>query len=93
MIGYMKILKIDLKIKEVCKVIMKSNRRALLDEISEYHFACVELNLYLDNNPNDKNALNLYNSYIEKYMQAKRDYKNRYGSDSYPWSWDNEFYK
>ncbi len=29
---------------------MSLNRRELLERISEYQFACIELNLYLDNN-------------------------------------------
>ena len=35
---------------------MESDRRALLNQILEYHFACIELNLYLDNNPDDEDA-------------------------------------
>ena len=87
---------------------MKSNRRELLARISEYHFACIELNLYLDNNPNDINAIQSYNEYIDKFMQAKCAYEDEYGPltnfgyvpSSYswqwvdnPWPWDNEFYK
>ena len=36
---------------------MESDRRDLLNQILEYHFACIELNLYLDNNPDDEDAL------------------------------------
>ena len=39
---------------------MSLNRRELLERISEYQFACIELNLYLDNNPRDKKALDSY---------------------------------
>ena len=45
---------------------MKSDRRALLDKILEYQFACIELNLYLDNNPNDERALCQYDIYSNK---------------------------
>lgn len=89
-------------------IVMKSNSRELLDRVLEYHFACIELNLYLDNNPDDEYALNVYNEYSHKFMQAKCDYEDEYGPltnfgyvpDSYPWQWvynpwpwDNEFYK
>lgn len=30
---------------------MRLTRRELLDAILEYNFACIELNLYLDNTP------------------------------------------
>lgn len=86
---------------------MKSNRLELLNTLLEYQFACIELNLYLDNNPNDQNALRSYNIYNHKFMQAKSAYENKYGPltnfgyvpDSFswqwvcePWPWDNEFY-
>ena len=75
-------------------IVMKSNSRELLDRVLEYHFACIELNLY--------------NEYSHKFMQAKCDYEDEYGPltnfgyvpDSYPWQWvynpwpwDNELYK
>ena len=87
---------------------MKSNRVELLDRILEYHFACIELNLYLDNNPDDQNALSSYNTYCNKFIQAKCSYESKYGPltnfgyapSSYPWQWvcepwpwDNEFYE
>ena len=87
---------------------MESDRRALLNEILEYHFACIELNLYLDNNPDDEDALCEYNMYFEKFQDAKYEYENFYGPltnfgyvpDCYQWEWvdnprpwDNEFYK
>ena len=87
---------------------MESDRRDLLNQILEYHFACVELNLYLDNNPDDEDALCEYNMYFEKFQDAKYEYEDRYGPltnfgyvpDCYqwewvdnPWPWDNEFYK
>lgn len=86
----------------------KLTRRELLDTILEYHFACIELNLYLDNNPHDEDALCLYNKYSERFEQAKDAYESRYGvltnfgykpSSCYwtwvndPWPWDNEFYE
>ena len=87
---------------------MEYDRNNLLNKILEYHFTCIELNLYLDNNPNDENALGDYNKYSEKLQRAKENYESRYGPltnfgyvpSSYswqwvcnPWPWDNEFYK
>lgn len=59
---------------------MSLNRRELLERISEYQFACIELNLYLDNNPRDKKALDSYNRYCDKFTQAVCDYESRYGA-------------
>ena len=87
---------------------MKSDRRALLDKILEYHFACIKLNLYLDNNPYDEEALFQYDLYSKKLKKAKCNYEMEYGPltnfgympSCYPWDWvndpwpwDNEFYK
>lgn len=74
---------------------MESDRRALLNQILEYHFACIELNLYLDNNPDDEDALCEYNMYFEKFQDAKYEYEDRYGPltnfgyvpDCYQWEW------
>jgi spore coat protein JB len=86
---------------------MATSRRLLLNKISEYQFACIELNLYLDNNPNDQCALQQYNMYFERLQRAKYEYEQNYGPltnfgnvpDDYPWDWvdnpwpwDNEFY-
>ena len=86
---------------------MKSNKKELLNTLLEYQFACIELNLYLDNNPHDENALDSYNTYLRKFMQTKEAYECEYGPltnfgyvpDSSPWQWvcnpwpwDNEFY-
>lgn len=86
---------------------MKSNKKELLNRLLEYQFACIELNLYLDNNPHDENALDSYNTYLRKFMQTKEAYECEYGpltNFGYvpgsrhwqwvcnPWPWDNEFY-
>ena len=57
---------------------MEYDRNNLLNKILEYHFACIELNLYLDNNPNDENALGDYNKYSEKLQRAKENYESKY---------------
>ena len=40
----------------------KESRQELMLKIQELSFACVDLNLYLDNHPEDKNAINTYNT-------------------------------
>ena len=42
----------------------KDEREALLYQLMQYKFALIELNLYLDTNPNDKEMLELYNKYL-----------------------------
>lgn len=65
----------------------------LLTYIDMYCFACIDLELYLDLNPNNTNALNLYrelNNEKQKYMNI---YESKYGqltTDYVPnnmWNW------
>ena len=77
-----------------------SSRAELMRKIQETSFACVDMNLYLDNHPDDKNAINTYNS-LCRYA-----YENKYGPltnfgyapsrcpwqwADQPWPWDREF--
>jgi len=78
---------------------VKNNERArLLDEIRAIEFMTIELNLYLDTHPDDRKALNDYNSYTKQLMALKDEYQRLYGPLSnfgtavseYPWAWLNE---
>ena len=51
-----------------------SNRSELLRRVQETGFACVDMNLYLDNHPEDKNAINVYNSLVNDFAQARCAY-------------------
>ncbi len=73
----------------------QSTRSELLQSVLESHFACIELNLYLDNHPEDKNAINMYNSLVCQFKQARANYESKYGpltnfgyaQSQYPWQW------
>lgn len=75
----------------------KNEREALLYQVMQYKFALIELNLYLDTNPNDTEALNLYNKYLKVEKQMCDKYESMYGpltvdSDSLgknTWNWKN----
>lgn len=66
--------------------------------IQIYGFAAHELNLYLDVNPNDQNAIKLRSEYINLYNQAVMQYENKYGAlntkskalDATPWAWNTQ---
>lgn len=71
------------------------SRRELMLKVQELCFACLELNLYLDNNPEDKNALSTYNKFCTQFAQARAAYESKYGPltnfgyapSKYPWQW------
>ena len=73
-----------------------SERENLIMQIDEQRFAIIEMNLYLDIYPNDKNALNKFNSYLRKEKELINLYESKYGpmTISSPvqtdnWLWNN----
>lgn len=86
------------KINQPFEIKPMNEQAELLTYIDALGFATIDLNLYLDNFPNDNRALELFNQYRslkEKYMT---DYQNTYGPisldsdalNAYPWAWNNE---
>ena len=74
------------------------NRQAeMLTKIDGLKFAMIDLNLYLDINPNETKYIDLFNKYRGQHDSLLKDYESMYGpitmnSDSLnstPWSWDN----
>ena len=79
-----------------------SEREDLIMQIDEQRFAIIEMNLYLDIYPNDKNALNKFNSYLRKEKELINLYESKYGpmtisspvqTDNWllnnsPWPWE-----
>jgi len=57
----------------------QNERQALLYQIMQYKFALTDLNLYLDTHPNDDNAIQLYNNYLNNEKQMCDKYESMYG--------------
>lgn len=74
-----------------------NEKDALLQQWQQYNFALVDLNLYLDVNPNDSNALRLYNEYLKVKKQLEEKFEASYGPidvcsnnvGNGSWNWDN----
>ena len=68
-----------------------------LTNIDALSFAMVDLGLYLDVNPNNQDAIKLFNQYREEKESIMKDYESKYGPitldsdslNSYPWSWND----
>ncbi|WP_035292851.1 MULTISPECIES: spore coat protein CotJB [Clostridiaceae] len=56
-----------------------NDRSKMMKKIKELEFAAVELNLYLDNHPNNQRALNDYNMTTDMLMDMKEAYEVKYG--------------
>ena len=86
------------KLKEPYDIKPMNEQAELLTYIDSLCFACIDLNLYLDVNPNDRLAIDLFNQYRLKKNDLMDEYQNKYGplllnSDSlniYPWAWDDK---
>ena len=67
----------------------------LLTNIDALSFAMVDLGLFLDVNPNNQDAIKLFNQYREEKEYLMKEYESKYGPitldsdslNSYPWSW------
>jgi len=70
----------------------------ILTNLDSLGFAMVDLNLYLDVYPDDRNAINLYNQYRQEKENLLKLYESKYGPivlssdalNAVPWAWDNK---
>ena len=85
------------KIDEPYEIKPMNSQADLLTHIDALSFAMIDLNLFLDVNPNNKEAINLFNQYREEKKELTKEYEAKYGPitidsnslNSYPWAWDN----
>ncbi|HHX94106.1 MAG TPA: spore coat protein CotJB [Tenericutes bacterium] len=72
-----------------------TKRQMLMKRIQELQFACHDILLYLDNNPNDREMIEMYNRYNAQLKEVSHAFEERYGPlrwfsealDNYPWAW------
>lgn len=81
------------------KPIITNEKEAMLCKIQEIDFMAHDLNLYLDINPNDAEAIKLYNEYITESKKLTKEYERCYGPinltssktlNMTPWAWIKE---
>ena len=86
------------------KLIPTNEQAELLLNINQVDFAIHDIRLYLDNNPNDKEMINLFNKYQIQLKKAIDDYEDKFGPVSieslskenifdwvaYSWPWERE---
>ena len=61
------------------QLIFNDTQEGLLHRIQAYYFSLAYLTLFLDVHPNNKNALELYNRYVNDLNETKEIYINNYG--------------
>ena len=75
----------------------KNEKEQYLLDLNQVQFAMHDINLYLDNFPNDKSMINEFNRNRNTYNEILKDYENKFGpivitSDTLnnsPWQWNN----
>lgn len=75
---------------------MDMNRQELLKQLTALDFMAVDLHLYLDTHPCDREALMKYNSVVMQANMLRNNYERLYGPltsyrspSPYPWQWIN----
>lgn len=74
----------------------KMSKKELLKEITAVDFSLIDLHLYLNTHPTDRNALAAHNSLVTKARMLKENYEMLFGPlsygcyNKYPWQWMNE---
>lgn len=72
----------------------KMQMKTMLDAME---FATIDLNLYLDIYPNDRDMIQLFSQYVNELEKVKEEYEKKYGplttnckaNEKYPWAWDD----
>lgn len=85
------------KLKEPYDIKPMNEQAELLTYIDSLSFACIDLNLYLDVNPNDRSAIDLFNQYKREKKDLIDEYQNKFGPlllnsdglNTYPWAWND----
>ena len=74
-----------------------SEQARMLTTLSALDFAAHDIHLYLDLHPEDRDMLELYNSYRMQANDMRDEYENKYGpilvssnaTNKFPWDWNN----
>ncbi len=83
--------------KQTYNFVPSNNRQKLLLDIMENSFYAHELNLYLDNFPNDREKIEFFNKYNKKAETLIIEYNQKYepltlsGNElkELPWAWED----
>ena len=85
------------KTSEPYRINPANEQAQILTQIDALEFACIDLNLYLDINENDRSAIDLFNQYRLKKRDLIKEYETKFGPlttssdvlERTPWMWDD----
>ena len=86
------------KIQNPYEIKPMNEQAEMLTYIDALCFACIDLNLYLDVYPDNKEIIDLYNKYNNEKKDLTRKYEELFGPlvldsetlNSYPWAWNDK---
>ena len=84
------------KINSPYEIKPMNEQAEMLTYIDALCFACIDLSLYLDVFPNNKDAINLFNKYNGQKNSLMNKYQEKFGPltldsdalNAYPWAWN-----
>ena len=84
------------KINSPYEIKPMNEQAEMLTYIDALCFACIDLGLYLDVFPNNKDAINLFNKYNSQKKILMDKYQEKFGPltldsdalNAYPWAWN-----
>lgn len=82
------------KIERPFEIEAMNEQAELLTYVDAFCFAAHDLNLYLDNNPNDRDMIEQFNKFTAEANKYTKEYEKKYGplfvdaSNTYPWAWN-----
>lgn len=84
------------KINSPYEIKPMNEQAEMLTYIDALCFACIDLSLYLDIFPNNKDAINLFNKYNSQKKNLMDNYQEKFGPltldsdalNAYPWAWN-----
>ena len=85
----------EFKINKPFEVEPINEQAEMLTYLDAYCFAAHDLNLFLDNHPDNREMIELFKEYTKKAQELTREYESKYGplfvdaSTTYPWAWNN----
>lgn len=80
------------------KLMPATEKAKLLYDVDKYYFALHEIRMFLDDYPNNQEAINVFTQYQKAYTNAKNAYEAKYGAldieapnlNKSPWNWTME---
>lgn len=86
------------KISKPIEIKPTTDREQMLAMLDAFDFATIDINLYLDVYPEDKDMIELFNQYRIEKNKLMEEYESLFGpiltnsnaNAAYPWAWNNQ---